>query len=86
MTLPAFAAKRRAPAPLLLSAGAGLPAAVYQYLLPTGRSAANPPTLMQQSDGTDRRRRADTGPLHRPYFAYTMWAVPIEHPAHPHHL
>jgi len=38
MTLPAFAAERRAAAPLLLGAGA-----VDRYVLPAGRSAANPP-------------------------------------------
>jgi len=39
MTLPAFAAERRAAAPLLLTAGR---AAIDRYLLPAGRTAANP--------------------------------------------
>jgi len=39
VTLLAFAAQRRAAAPLLLSAGC---AAVDRYLLPSGRTAANP--------------------------------------------
>jgi len=39
MTLPAFAAERRAAALLLLGAGAP---AVDRYILPTWRSAANP--------------------------------------------
>ena len=38
MTLPAFAAERRAAAQLLL----GAPAAVDRYLPPAGRPAANP--------------------------------------------
>jgi len=42
MTLPAFAAERREEAPPLLSAGA-CRAVIDRYLLPTRRSAANPP-------------------------------------------
>jgi len=44
MTLPAVAAERRAAAPLLLSA------AVDRYLLPAGRSAANPPAAVAAVD------------------------------------
>jgi len=40
VTLLAFAAERRAAAPLLLSAGR---AAIDRYLLLPGRTAANPP-------------------------------------------
>jgi len=48
MTLPAFAAERRAAAPGCSAAAAGLPGAVDRYLFRVRRSAANPPT-----DGTD---------------------------------
>jgi len=54
VTLPAFAAVRRATAaPLLL--GAGL-AAIHRYLLPSGPTAANPPHAaatveLEQTDG-----------------------------------
>ena len=64
VTLFAFAAERRAVAPLLPSAGVccTAPAAVDRYLLPTWRSAANPPHAAVLSiDGTDGRteRRTD---------------------------
>ena len=74
MTLLAFAAERRAVAPLLPSAGVccTAPAAVDRYLLPTWRSAANPPHAAAVVDRRDRRtdgetdRQTDTRPLHRP--------------------
>jgi len=55
MTLPAFAAERRATAPLLLRRPA--PTAVNRYVLPAGRSEANPPqatAAVLSNDGTDR--------------------------------
>jgi len=57
MTLPAFAAERRATAPLLLRQPA--PTAVNRYVLPAGRSEANPPqatAAVLSNDGTDRPR------------------------------
>ena len=48
MTLPAFAAERRAAAPA--------PAAVDRYVLPAGRSAANPPHAAVDRWGTDQGR------------------------------
>jgi len=59
VTLPAFAAERRAAAPLLLSApAAGTPIAVDRYLLLAGRSAANPPAA---AAAVDRRTDGQTG-------------------------
>jgi len=61
-TLPAFAAERRAAAPLLLSddasciTPAGVPGSIDRYLLPAGRSAANPlhaGAAVDRFDGTD---------------------------------
>ena len=80
MTLPAFAAKRRAAAraaaPLLL--GMPAPAAVDRHLLPARRSAANPPHAAQAVERWDREAdgRTDARPLHRPCSAYYA-AVPI---------
>jgi len=58
--LSAFVAERRAAAPLLLNApamarGASAAAAVDQYLLPAGRSAANPPATAAAVDRWDRQ-------------------------------
>ena len=63
------AAERRPTAPLLLSA----PAAGDRYLLPAGRSAANPPA----TDQHDRQRdgQTDARPLHRPCSAYYAGSV-----------
>jgi len=47
MTLPAFAAERACKYAALV--------AVDRYLLPTGRSAANPPTTAAAVDGCDRQ-------------------------------
>ena len=52
MTLPAFAAERRAAALLLLGAGAP---AVDRYDLPAGRSAANPPHAAAAVERWDQR-------------------------------
>ena len=52
--LPAFAAERRAAAPLLLSASVA-PATADQYLLSARRSAANPPDTAAAVDQWDRR-------------------------------
>ena len=55
MTLPAFAAERRATAPLLVYV-ALQPAAVDRYHLPARRSAANPPhAAAVAQDGSDRK-------------------------------
>ena len=51
--LPAFAAERRAAAPLLLNASAC--ALMYQCLLPARRSAANPPHAAAAVDRWDRQ-------------------------------
>jgi len=48
VALPAFAAERRAAAPLLLTAGR---AAIDQYLLPAGLTAAS--GVCRANDGTD---------------------------------
>ena len=54
MTLLAYAADRRAAAaPLLLGAGR---AAIDRYLLPAGRTAANPPHAAAAVDSWDRQR------------------------------
>ena len=52
------------------------PAALQQYILPTGRSTANPPLLLS-NDGTDRQTdgRTDAGPLHSPCSAYYARSV-----------
>ena len=62
VALPAFAAERRAEAPLLLSASAccTAPAAIDRYLRHDGRSAANPPHAaavvdLSSTGQTDRR-------------------------------
>jgi len=52
MTLPAFAAERRAAAPLLLAAGR---AAIDRCLLPAGRTAANPRQRSAAGELWDRR-------------------------------
>jgi len=76
VTLPAFAAERRAAASLLLSApAAGTPIAVDRYLLPAGRSAANAPAAAAAVDRwTDGQ--TDYRPFHRPA-PHTMQAVSI---------
>jgi len=51
VTLPAFAAKRRVAAPLLLNAGR---AAIDRYLVPAGPTAANP-QQWRANDGTDKQ-------------------------------
>jgi len=64
VALLAFAAERRAAAPLLLWALA----AIDRYLLPAGLTAANPPHAPAVAqDGTDRRTdgRTDTVSSHR---------------------
>jgi len=62
---------------LLLSAGACSTAldAIDRHLLPAGRTAANPPSLL--IDGTDRQTdgRKDTRPLHRPCIAYYSGSI-----------
>jgi len=55
VTLPAFAAERRASAPSLLSTGTWSD----RYLLPAGRSTVNPPLLLS-IDETDRRTDRQT--------------------------
>jgi len=72
MTLPAFAAERRAAAPLLLLERRGAyctahllqarRAAIDRYLLPARHSAANPP-LLRSIDGTDRQTDGRTDAL-----------------------
>jgi len=52
MTLLAFAAERRAAAPLMLSIGR---AAIDRYLLPAGRTAANPQQRNAVGEQWDRR-------------------------------
>ena len=52
MTLPAFAAERRAAAPLLLTTAS---AAIDRYLLPAGRTAANPQRRSAAGELWDRR-------------------------------
>jgi len=56
MTLPAFAAERRATAPLLCAA----PAAVNRYFLPTRRSAANLPLAAVAVNRWDRQTNRRT--------------------------
>ena len=66
MTLPEFSADRRAAAPLLLSAGACCrrpqlaPTAVDQYLLPSGRLAANPTAAVKSVDRWHRQTDGQT--------------------------
>jgi len=55
MTLPAFAAERRAAAPMLLGAGA-----VDRYVLPAGRSAANPPHAAASDERWGRQTDRET--------------------------
>ena len=64
MALPAFAAARRAAAPCCCGAGR---AAIDQYLLPAGLTAANPPHAAAAGKW-DRQR--DTVPFQRPRSAY----------------
>ena len=67
ITLPAFAAERRAAAPLPLNDD--------RHFLPTERSAPNPPAAVDRRDRqTDGRtdRRTDARPLHRLCGAYTL--------------
>ena len=67
----AFAAKRRAAAPLLLSAGC---AAIDRYHLPAERTAANSQRMMEQTDKrTDRQTNARR--LHRTCTAYYVSSV-----------
>jgi len=54
---------------------------VDRYLLPTGRSAANPPAVVAAVNQWDRPtngqtdRRTDARPLHRPCSAYYVGSV-----------
>jgi len=83
VTLPAFAAERRAAAaPLLLSAGAccTATAAVDRHFLPTGRLAANPPTAVAAIDLWDRQtdRRTDAQPLRRACSACCVGSINVD--------
>jgi len=73
ITLPAFAAERRRLRHGALSA----PAAIDRYLLPAGRSAANPPPAAAAAERRDRQAdgRTDASPLHRPFSAYYAASV-----------
>ena len=72
MALLAFAAERRAAAPLLLWALA----AIDRYLLPAGLTAANPPHAPAVAqDGTDRR--TDRHRIVTQTLLHTMRAVSI---------
>jgi len=67
MALPAFAAERRAAAPLLL--GSRRPPLSIDISCPHGAQQQTRRTLVLQSNnGT--YRRTDTRPLHRPRYAY----------------
>jgi len=74
MTLPAFATERGHLHEISIHSGyaAPAPAAVDRYILPAGRSAANPPHAAAAVDRTDRQTdgRTDTRPLHRPRTAH----------------
>ena len=73
VTLPAFAAERRR----LHYCARSAPTAVDRYLLPAGRSAANPPAAVAAVDRWDRRTdgETDTRPLHRPCCACCAGSV-----------
>jgi len=68
MTLPAFAAERRC---------CMAPAAINRYLLPAGRSAANPSAAAAAVDRQYRQTdgRTDTRPLHRPCSAHYAGSI-----------
>jgi len=78
VTLPAFAAERRAAAaPLLLGAGAccTATAAVDRHFLPTGRLAANPPTAVAAIDLWDRRTDGRTLNRYVERARHAVWAA-----------
>jgi len=78
VALLAFAAERRAAAPLLLTAGR---AAIGRYFLQPGAQQQTRSNGVQRaSDGTDRQtdRQTDARPLHRPCCAQDVGDLTLE--------
>ena len=75
-TLLAFAAERRAAAPLLLTAGR---AAVGRYLCPSGAQQQTPSSGVRRANGTDGRTDRRTLDRYVDPAAHTMRPVSVEH-------
>ena len=72
MTLPAFTAERRR----LQNGAHSAPPAIDRYILPAGRSAANPTTAVAAVDRWDRHTDGwtDARPLHTYPAQHSLWA------------